>query len=144
MTEWLSQNLQMVDSRINASVLCPSGVATNITSTWRNRPAELQEDAGTPASVQEARIHRYRERMTQAVAAGKQPWEIAGIVIDAIRNNDFYVLTHAEQEEARVRARADLIVSRKAPAPSRLVMEDDWSVDEAVRQMRGESPDGSR
>jgi hypothetical protein len=82
--------------------------------------------------------------MTEAVAAGKQPSEIAEIVLQAIRNNDFYILTHPEQEESRVRARAELIVSRKAPAPSRLIMEDDWTVEEIVRQMRGESPEGSR
>jgi NAD(P)-dependent dehydrogenase (short-subunit alcohol dehydrogenase family) len=144
MTEWLAQNLQMIDARINASVLCPSGVATNITSTWRNRPQELQEDTSTPPSIQAERMQRYRERMTQAVAAGKQPDEIAGIVMDAIRNNDFYILTHPEQEESRVRARADLIVGRKAPTPGRLIMEDGWSVDEAVRQMRGETPDNAR
>jgi NAD(P)-dependent dehydrogenase (short-subunit alcohol dehydrogenase family) len=143
MTEWLSQNLQMVDARINASVLCPSGVATNITGTWRNRPPEMQEDTATPASVQEMRLKRYRQRMTQAVAAGKQPPEIAEIVLDAIKNNDFYILTHPEQEENRVRARAEQIVSRKGPTPSRLVMDDDWSVDEIVRQMRGEVPDGA-
>jgi NAD(P)-dependent dehydrogenase (short-subunit alcohol dehydrogenase family) len=143
MTEWLSQNLQMIDAKINASVLCPSGVATNITSTWRNRPEELQEDASTPSSVQEGRLKRYRQRMTEAVAAGKQPPEIAEIVLDAIKNNDFYILTHPEQEEWRVRSRAEQIVSRKGPTPSRLIMEDDWSVDEIVRQMRGQVPDNA-
>jgi NAD(P)-dependent dehydrogenase (short-subunit alcohol dehydrogenase family) len=143
MTEWLSQNLQMVDAKINASVLCPSGVATNITSTWRNRPEDLQEDSSTPLSIQEMRLKRYRQRMTQAVAAGKQPHEIAEIVLDAIKNNDFYILTHPEQEEWRVRSRAEMIVSRKGPTPSRLIMEDDWSLDEIVRQMRGEVPDNA-
>jgi len=143
MTEWLSQNLQMVDARINASVLCPSGVATNITSTWRNRPEDLIEDASTPPSAQEARLKRYRQRMTEAVAAGKQPPEIAEIVLDAIKNNDFYILTHPEQEEWRVRTRAEQIIARKAPKPSRLIMEDDWSVEEIVRQMRGEVPDAA-
>ena len=143
MTEWLSQNLQMVDAKINASVLCPSGVATNITSTWRNRPQELKEDSSTPPSVQEMRLRRYRQRMTEAVAAGKQPHEIADIVFEAIKNNDFYILTHPEQEEWRVRTRGEQIISRKAPKPSRLIMEDDWSVEEIVRQMRGEVPDAA-
>jgi NAD(P)-dependent dehydrogenase (short-subunit alcohol dehydrogenase family) len=144
LTEWLSQNLQMVEAKIGASVLCPSGVATNITSTWRNRPTELQEDPSTPPSIQEARLQRYRQRMTQAVAAGKQPHEIADILVQAIRNNDFYILTHPEQEEHRVRARAELIISRKPPVPSRLIVEDDWTLDEIVRQMRGEDPGSSR
>jgi NAD(P)-dependent dehydrogenase (short-subunit alcohol dehydrogenase family) len=135
MTEWLSQNLQMVDSKINASVLCPSGVATNITNVNRMRAPELQEDPNTPPSIQAERMKRYRERMTAAVAAGKQPAEIAEIVLDAIRNNDFYILTHPEQEEMRVRARAEQIISRKAPRPSALLMDDDWDLQGLVREM---------
>jgi NAD(P)-dependent dehydrogenase (short-subunit alcohol dehydrogenase family) len=135
MTEWLSQNLQMVESKINASVLCPSGVATNITNVNRMRAPELQEDPGTPPSVQEARMKRYRERMTAAVAAGKQPVEIAEIVLDAIKNNDFYILTHPEQEEMRVRQRAEQIIARKAPRPSALLMDDDWDLQGLVREM---------
>jgi NAD(P)-dependent dehydrogenase (short-subunit alcohol dehydrogenase family) len=140
LTEWLSQNLQMVDAKIGASVLCPSGVATNITSTWRNRPPELQEEPATAPSIEEARLQRYRRRMREAVAAGKQPHEIAEILLNGIRNNDFYILTHPEQEESRVRSRAELIISRAPPAPSRLIVDDGWTLDEIVRQMRGEHP----
>jgi NAD(P)-dependent dehydrogenase (short-subunit alcohol dehydrogenase family) len=143
MTEWLTQNLQMVDANIKASVLCPSGVATNITSTWRNRPPELQEDPSTPPSAEELRLRRYRQRMTEAVAAGKQPAEIAEIVLDAIKNEDFYILTHPEQEEWRVRSRAEMIVSRKGPTPSRLIMDDNWNVEEIVKQMAGQVPDNA-
>jgi NAD(P)-dependent dehydrogenase (short-subunit alcohol dehydrogenase family) len=138
MTEWLSQNLQMIDSKINASVLCPSGVATNITNVNRMRPPELLEDANTPPSIQAERMKRYRERMTAAVAAGKQPAEIAQIVLDAIKNNDFYILTHPEQEEMRVRARAEQIIARKAPRPSALLMDDDWDLSGLVREMHGQ------
>jgi NAD(P)-dependent dehydrogenase (short-subunit alcohol dehydrogenase family) len=135
MTEWLAQNLQMIGSRIQAAVLLPSGVATNITTLDRSRPPELMEDASTPASVQATRMKRYRERMTAAVAAGKQPSEIADIVLEALRNDDFYILTHPQQEEDRVRARAEQIIGRKAPQPSSLLMDDNWDLDALVRQM---------
>jgi hypothetical protein len=125
----------MIDAKIHASVLCPSGVATNITTVDRSRPPELMEDASTPPSVQAMRMKRYRERMTAAVAAGKQPVEIAEIVLDAIRNDDFYILTHPQQEEERVRARAEQIVARKAPRPSSLLMDDSWDLNALVRQM---------
>ncbi len=138
MTEWLAQNLQMIDAKIHASVLCPSGVATNITTVDRSRPPELMEDASTTPSVQEMRMKRYRERMTAAVAAGKQPPEIAEIVLDAIKNDDFYILTHPQQEEDRVRARAEQIVARKAPKPSSLLMDDSWDLDALVRQMHAQ------
>jgi NAD(P)-dependent dehydrogenase (short-subunit alcohol dehydrogenase family) len=118
LTEWLSMNLQMVDAKINASVLCPGGVATNITTLYRSRPDALKDDPQQVApSVEAARLQRYRERMTTAVAAGKQPAEIADILLEGIRNNDFYILTHPEQEEARIQSRADLMKSRRAPTP---------------------------
>jgi NAD(P)-dependent dehydrogenase (short-subunit alcohol dehydrogenase family) len=138
MSEWLAQNLAMIDSKINASVLLPSGVATNITTVNRSRPAELMEDPTTPPSVQETRMKRYRERMTAAVAAGKKPEEIAEIVLDAIKNNDFYILTHPAQEENRVRLRAEQIIARKAPRPSSLIMDDEWDMQALVREMHAQ------
>jgi NAD(P)-dependent dehydrogenase (short-subunit alcohol dehydrogenase family) len=36
LTEWLAMNLQMVDAKVNASVLCPGGVATcSVLAAWR-------------------------------------------------------------------------------------------------------------
>jgi NAD(P)-dependent dehydrogenase (short-subunit alcohol dehydrogenase family) len=128
MTEWLSMNLQMVDAKIDASVLCPGGVATNITTLYRSRPDDLQDDPSRVApSVEAARLQRYRERMSVAVAAGKAPEEIADILVEGIRNNDFYILTHPEQEEARIQSRADLMKSRRAPQPPTLITADDWN-----------------
>jgi NAD(P)-dependent dehydrogenase (short-subunit alcohol dehydrogenase family) len=128
MTEWLSANLQMIDARIGASVLCPSGVATNITTLFRSRPPELADDASTPASIEERRLKRYRERMSAAVAAGKQPTEIADTVLQAIKDGDFYILTHPEQQEERIRARAELMISRKPPKPPALIFDESWTV----------------
>jgi NAD(P)-dependent dehydrogenase (short-subunit alcohol dehydrogenase family) len=138
MSEWLAQNLAMIDSKLQAAVLLPSGVATNITTVNRNRPDELAEDPSTPASVQAERIRRYRERMTAAVAAGKQPEEVAETVLEAIKNNDFYILTHPAQEENRVRLRAEQIIARKAPKPSALIMNDEWDLQALVREMHAQ------
>jgi NAD(P)-dependent dehydrogenase (short-subunit alcohol dehydrogenase family) len=127
LTEWLSMNLQMIDAKIGASVLSPGGVATNITTLYRSRPSDLMDDPSTvAASVESRRLTRYRERMSAAVAAGKEPPEIADIVIEGIRNNDFYILTHPEQEEARIQARADLMKSRRAPSPPALITDENW------------------
>jgi len=128
MTEWLSMNLQMVNAKIHASVLCPGGVATNITTLYRSRPDNLKDDPShvTP-SVEAARLQRYRERMSVAVAAGKAPAEIADILLDGIRSNEFYILTHPEQEEARIQARADLMKSRRSPEPPSLITAEDWN-----------------
>ena len=57
------------------------------------------------------------------MASGKQPAEIAEIVLEGIKNNDFYILTHPDQE-SQVQSRTELIMSRKGPTPSPLIMKD--------------------
>jgi len=126
MTESLSMQLQLIGARIGVSVLCPSAVDTNIPTSRRNRPAALTNDPADPASAVPEPMRRYRERMNAALKEGKQPAEVADIVLEAIRNNDFYILTHPDQQEPRVRARAETIVGRKAPAPPAFVLGEEW------------------
>jgi NAD(P)-dependent dehydrogenase (short-subunit alcohol dehydrogenase family) len=117
MSESLAAQLHLIDARIGVSVLCPSAVNTNIPTSRRNRPPELVNEADDLANVVTPQMQRYRERMNAALALGKEPAEIADIVYNAIRNGDFYILTHPEQQEERVRARAETIISRRAPKP---------------------------
>jgi NAD(P)-dependent dehydrogenase (short-subunit alcohol dehydrogenase family) len=116
-SESLVAQLALIDARIGVSVLCPSAVNTNIPTSRRNRPPELTNDADDPANVVTPQMQRYRERMNAALALGKDPAEIADIVYNAVRNGDFYILTHPDQQEERVRARAETIISRLAPRP---------------------------
>jgi NAD(P)-dependent dehydrogenase (short-subunit alcohol dehydrogenase family) len=123
MSESLVAQLQLIDARIGVSVLCPSAVNTNIPTSRRNRPPELINDSNDPTNVVTPQMQLYRERMNAALALGKDPAEIADIVYNAIRNGDFYILTHPDQQEERIRARAETIISRRAPKPPAFITE---------------------
>jgi short-subunit dehydrogenase len=82
---------------VGVSVLCPGLVRTNLGS---DRAQSLP--AGTPSPM----------------AAGLDPSEVATQVVDAIRNNQFYVITHGEYGRA-VAARASRLQQAFDSAPIR-------------------------
>lgn len=116
---------ELADSNIGVSVFCPGSVRSNIGRSNRNRPADLAHtgafDAGTASLVDE-----FRKQMGEILArAGHAPLEIepleAGeIVLDGIRNNDLYILSHPEFEQA-IRDRSEALLAsipRNGTAPS--------------------------
>jgi NAD(P)-dependent dehydrogenase (short-subunit alcohol dehydrogenase family) len=116
LTEGLWYDLQAAGAPIGVSVLCPGLIATNIMSSGRNRPSDLQNEGVTPTAEMQQRLH-----MMQKVFAdnGMPPSEVAEIVFDAIQTDRFYVLTHPEQEKETVRARFEAILGESAPPPPR-------------------------
>src|SRR4030095_8258632 len=70
--------------RIGVSVLCPMGVETRIRESERSRPAALRNEPGAEAAAVEL-IGRYLA-----------PEAVAGMVLDAIRRGELYVITHDE------------------------------------------------
>jgi NAD(P)-dependent dehydrogenase (short-subunit alcohol dehydrogenase family) len=96
LSEALEQEVEGTD--IGVSVLCPGAVATHILESAATRP----ERFGGPYA-----------RSQQAVRPGTtglslSPGLIGQRVLQAIRNREFYVLTHAH-ERAAVKARHDRI-----------------------------------
>lgn len=69
---------------IGVSVLCPMGVETRIRESERNRPAALRNEPGTAEAAVEL-IGRYLT-----------PDTVAGMVLDAMRRGELYVITHDE------------------------------------------------
>jgi NAD(P)-dependent dehydrogenase (short-subunit alcohol dehydrogenase family) len=116
LTEGLWYDLRAANAPIGVSVLCPGLIATNIMSSGRNRPSELQNEGVTPTPEMQQRL-----QMMQKVFAdnGMPPSEVAEIVFDAIRTDRFYVLTHPEQEKETVKARFEAILGETAPPPPR-------------------------
>jgi NAD(P)-dependent dehydrogenase (short-subunit alcohol dehydrogenase family) len=88
----LSEHLRMDLARhaIGVSVLCPGGVQTQILSSQRNRPEEL----GAPTAPAEdmRRLTSGSERHPDEM---QPPEAIAAAVLEGIRANDAYILTHA-------------------------------------------------
>lgn len=77
---------------ISASVLCPGAINTRIVSSKRNRDAASARDH--EASAQEKNF----EDNAGALLAqrGKDPSEVADLVLAAIENDEFWILTHPE------------------------------------------------
>ncbi|WP_428484188.1 SDR family NAD(P)-dependent oxidoreductase [Rhodopila sp.] len=110
LSEALEQEL--AGSGIGVSVLCPGGVTTSIFDSAATRPDRFGGSYSRPQ----------QETLKSAFAAGALPPETVGRrVLQAIQDNEFYVLTHTGERDAitarfdRIRAafdRADAIMPR--------------------------------
>jgi NAD(P)-dependent dehydrogenase (short-subunit alcohol dehydrogenase family) len=102
----LSEHLRhdLAPSGIGVSVLCPGGVQTKILSSERNRPAEL------------GRSKVSREDVLRIVGGGEihpdemqAPERIAAAVVEGVRANDAFIVTHAHYREAVEARHAELL-----------------------------------
>jgi NAD(P)-dependent dehydrogenase (short-subunit alcohol dehydrogenase family) len=110
LSENLSVALDMQNSLVKVSVLCPGFVRTQTMNSERNRPAELRDELKEMSAEQQAML----KAAAQAVEAGMSPDEVANYVFDAIRNERFYIFTHPEDLPA-IRDRMENIVKGLNP-----------------------------
>jgi NAD(P)-dependent dehydrogenase (short-subunit alcohol dehydrogenase family) len=108
LSETLHKELGLLETPIKVSVLCPGFVSTRILDSERNRPQALRN--ATPSE----RHPTFEEMAQSAIAAGLPPATAAARVLDAIKQERFYVLTHPEFAP-RVRARLEDIVEGRNP-----------------------------
>ena len=96
----------MVGRPIGASVYCPGPVKSNIADSGRSRPAQLAESGyAMPEKVQGAPPPEFMLHAMDAVTA-------AGYVLEGIRRNRLYIISHPEFRavlEARSRLLLDSI-----------------------------------
>jgi NAD(P)-dependent dehydrogenase (short-subunit alcohol dehydrogenase family) len=96
--------------KLKASVLCPGYIATHLAvTTVQNRPPELQNPAapaGQAASDRPATDGPTRILM--------DPEQVAPTVLDAIRDEQLYILTHSDFDDL-IRTRMDNILDRRNP-----------------------------
>ena len=115
-SETLFKDLQAVGAPagVGVSVLCPGFVQTRIAESDRNRP-------GLGSSTTRSRPPRsYAARSRTWSTAGIPPADVADRVIDAVRTNTFYILTHPELTPA-LQTRFDDIVRGRPPTPAAIV-----------------------
>jgi Short-chain dehydrogenases of various substrate specificities len=81
--------LELADEPIGVSLLAPGPVRTSMVDAERNRPADVADTRGDPLrrEVLDGITARTRE-------IGREPAEVAALVVDAIRTDRFFVLTH--------------------------------------------------
>ncbi len=111
LSETLYHDLRLVDSPIQASVLCPYFVPTGIAHAEAHRPHELVNHAAPTASQAAALA-----MIDKAVDGGKlSAADVARIAFDGIRDGRFYIYTHP-QVLGGVAERFDAILNGKPPA----------------------------
>ncbi|HWD56023.1 MAG TPA: SDR family NAD(P)-dependent oxidoreductase [Acidimicrobiales bacterium] len=93
---------------VGVSVLCPGFVQTRIGESDRNRPSWAP---GRDAEEAE----EMRGLIKDLVSGGIPPEQVAELVLDAVRTNTFYILTHPELRGA-LQTRFDDILEGRAPS----------------------------
>ena len=82
--------LECEGTGVGVSVLCPGAVDTRIVDAERNRPSDVPGSAGATAE-------RFKASSTAMLGTkGLAPSEVAAMVVDAVRTDRFWVLTHPD------------------------------------------------
>ena len=109
LSESLCHDLRERNSRVGVSVLCPAYVPTGIADSERNRPA-----GSVPGQLSE-KTKEKQAMLRKAVTSGRLSAEdVARAVVEAIKAERFYILTHAKIKGA-IRARMEDILEERAP-----------------------------
>jgi NAD(P)-dependent dehydrogenase (short-subunit alcohol dehydrogenase family) len=122
-TEVLYAQLEEVGAPIGASVLFPGPhmLRTGLFESWRNRPAELAN--AKPRKAPAVTLEQYEQMMTDAgVEVQYTPVEeVAGRVVDGIRDNTFWLLPPSDKGDTQLRTRAASMLARENPAYMRTI-----------------------
>jgi len=113
LSETLHHDLAARGAKIRCSVVCPAFFASGIADSERTRPAALRSDRAKSDEDRalEAMLHR-------ATESGRLSAEdIAARVLDAVRDERFYVLTHPKINGAIERRMRDILDGRAPSSP---------------------------
>ena len=110
LSESLYLSLQQRNSLVRVSVLCPGLVRTNIGNAERNRPAELSNEPVVPTPELEAGRAAFRA----AIESSMPPAQVAEVVFNGIRKEQFYILPDPKYMEV-VQLRTDNLLRMENP-----------------------------
>jgi NAD(P)-dependent dehydrogenase (short-subunit alcohol dehydrogenase family) len=94
-SETLSQELVIAGLPIGVSVLCPSATETGVMESERGRPASL----GSELRTELAESVRVAIRDSFTGPEGQHPSQVARRVLEAVRANQFWIITHPTERE---------------------------------------------
>lgn len=117
LSETLKFELDAEGAPVGVSVVCPSWVRTNISTAFRNLPERLSYELTTEQAAQQAAYKARRQQQKDGNEA-IEPADVAAQVVDAIRANRFYVITHPEVQD-NLEARFSRILARENPEAPR-------------------------
>jgi NAD(P)-dependent dehydrogenase (short-subunit alcohol dehydrogenase family) len=112
LSESLHRELALTGSKVKVSVLCPAWVKTQLMDGDRNRPSALRDESRPESAIPQASV--MEQAFRQFVATGTEPAGVAEMVLDAIREQRFYILPHPEWKE-QIRARMEDILEERNP-----------------------------
>jgi NAD(P)-dependent dehydrogenase (short-subunit alcohol dehydrogenase family) len=111
LSESLYHDLAERNANVGVSVLCPAYVPTGIAECERSRPPALRNAEAAPSPLQQAK----QAMLRKAIASGRlSADDIARAVLDAVKRERFYVLTHPRIKGA-IRARLEDMLEERAP-----------------------------
>ena len=90
LSESLYHELKLRDAKVGVSALCPELVSTGIADAERSRPAALSRPEGAAPSPERALTE---QAIREAMKTGVAPEAIAERVVEAIREQRFYILS---------------------------------------------------
>ena len=106
LSECLYAELLLTTEKIHVSVLCPAFARTRLAESVRNKPEGVEADPAASFGFQDV--------LKQVVEEGTPPEEIANAMIKAVRENQFWILTHP-QLDGGIRDRFESMLARTNP-----------------------------
>ena len=107
-TEALANGLVNTGSKLRVTALCPGMVHTSLdTTSLESRPAELTTTVTEDIAFETAVL-------SELLGEGIDPTDVAGMVVDAIRAEQFLVLADPHHAEA-IRQRAEQLIAGQLP-----------------------------
>jgi NAD(P)-dependent dehydrogenase (short-subunit alcohol dehydrogenase family) len=114
---------ELADTGIGVSVFCPGVVSSNVMNSERNRP-------GKRLAAQYTAVVAPNSENKQPSDVAMDPFEAGQLVLRGMRNNDLYILTHAEYEQI-IRERSEALIASipqdLQPTETRQQMGRTWS-----------------
>ena len=118
--ETLFAEMKEMKSDVGVSCLCPGFVSTNIFTSDRNKPEEIQTVLAEPPSDEEV---TQREAALEWLRANAlQPGFVADLVHDAVVEKKFWIFTEESHTHA-IKARHSEIQERRDPTAERIIEE---------------------
>ncbi len=118
--ETLFAEMKEAKSDVGVSCLCPGFVSTNIFTSDRNQPEELQTSLAEPPSEEE--VNQREAALEWLRANALQPEFVADLVYDAIIEKHFWIFTEESHTQA-IAARHKEIQERRDPTAERIIEE---------------------
>ena len=112
----------MAEQNIGVSVLCPGMVNTQILNSERNRPETLEtaDDEAVAAAAEHNQV------MQLAMNTGIEAGEVAQMVVNGIKAEQFYLFPHPEMKESTALRVNEILDAFGEPDPERVRAQEEF------------------